>query len=81
MKIDNVDVDSAVTHARQLLAAERDISPALKSALEMILLLVTVLLNRSFPIIIYGKIETMLQLYEKNSLFIRFKCYCLRGIK
>ncbi|WP_221894081.1 hypothetical protein [Bathymodiolus japonicus methanotrophic gill symbiont] len=29
----------------------------------------------------YGKIETMLQLYEKNSLFIRFKCYCLRGIK
>ncbi|WP_221897787.1 hypothetical protein [Bathymodiolus japonicus methanotrophic gill symbiont] len=26
-------------------------------------------------------IETMLQLYEKNSLFIRFKCYCLRGIK
>ncbi len=23
----------------------------------------------------------MLQLYEKNSLFIRFKCYCLRGIK
>ncbi|GFO73780.1 transposase, IS66 family [Bathymodiolus platifrons methanotrophic gill symbiont] len=46
MKIDNVDVDSAVTHARQLLAAERDISPALKSALEMILLLVTVLLNR-----------------------------------
>ncbi|ORU94957.1 MAG: hypothetical protein A6F70_10360 [Cycloclasticus sp. symbiont of Bathymodiolus heckerae] len=46
MKIDNIDVDSAVTHARQLLAAERDISPALKSALEMILLLVTVLLNR-----------------------------------
>jgi len=46
LKIDNVDVDSAVTHARQLLAAEREISPALKSALEMILLLVTVLLNR-----------------------------------
>ncbi|WP_221901565.1 hypothetical protein [Bathymodiolus platifrons methanotrophic gill symbiont] len=45
MKIDNVDVDSAVTHARQLLVAERDISPALKSALEMILLLVTVLLS------------------------------------
>ena len=46
MKIDNIDVDSAVSHARQLLAAERDISPALKAALEMILLLVTVLLNR-----------------------------------
>ena len=46
MKIDSIDVDSAVIHARQLLATERDISPALKSALEMILLLVTVLLNR-----------------------------------
>jgi len=46
LKIDTIDVDSAVKHAKQLLEAERDISPALKSALEMILLLVTVLLNR-----------------------------------
>ncbi|WP_428357487.1 IS66 family transposase [Methyloprofundus sp.] len=46
MKIDNIDVESAVKNTQQLLEAERDISPALKSALEMILLLVTVLLNR-----------------------------------
>jgi len=46
LKIDNIDVESAVKNTQQLLEAERDISPALKSALEMILLLVTVLLNR-----------------------------------
>ncbi|GFO77411.1 transposase, IS66 family [Bathymodiolus platifrons methanotrophic gill symbiont] len=46
MKIDFIDVDSAISHAKQLLETERDISPALKSALEVILLLVTVLLNR-----------------------------------
>ena len=46
MKIDSIDVDSAINHVKQLLETERDLSPALKSALEMILLLVTVLLNR-----------------------------------
>ncbi len=46
MKIESIDVDSAINHAKQLLETERDISPALKSALEVILLLVTVLLNR-----------------------------------
>ena len=46
MKIDSIDVDSAINHAKQLLETERDLSPALKSALEVILLLVTVLLNR-----------------------------------
>ncbi|MBT3811947.1 MAG: transposase [Gammaproteobacteria bacterium] len=46
MKIDHIDVESAVKNTQQLLEAEHDISPALKSALEMILLLVTVLLNR-----------------------------------
>ena len=46
MKIDSIDVDFAINHAKQLLETERDISPALKSALEVILLLVTVLLNR-----------------------------------
>ncbi|GFO74017.1 transposase, IS66 family [Bathymodiolus platifrons methanotrophic gill symbiont] len=46
MKIDFIDVDSAISHAKQLLETERDISPALKSALVVILLLVTVLLNR-----------------------------------
>ncbi len=46
MKIESIDVDSAINHAKQLLETERDILPALKSALEVILLLVTVLLNR-----------------------------------
>jgi len=46
LKIDNIDVESVVKNTQQLLEAERGISPALKSALEMILLLVTVLLNR-----------------------------------
>jgi transposase len=46
LKIDNIDVEAAVKNTQQLLEVERDISPALKSALEMILLLVMVLLNR-----------------------------------
>ena len=46
MKIDSIDVDSSISRVRQLLETERDISPALKSALEVILLLVSVLLNR-----------------------------------
>ncbi|OQK17792.1 hypothetical protein AU255_07995 [Methyloprofundus sedimenti] len=46
MKIDFIDVDSAISHAKQLLETERDISPALKSVLEVILFLITVLLNR-----------------------------------
>jgi transposase len=46
LKIDAIDIDSAINHVKQLLKTERDLSPALKSALEVILLLVTVLLNR-----------------------------------
>jgi transposase len=46
LKIDSIDVDSAISHVKQLLETERDLSPALKSALEVILLLVSVLLNR-----------------------------------
>jgi transposase len=46
LKIDAIDVDSAINQVRQLLKTERDLSPALKSALEVILLLVAVLLNR-----------------------------------
>ncbi len=46
MKIDAIDVESAINQVRQLLKTERDLSPALKSALEAILLLVSVLLNR-----------------------------------
>lgn len=46
MKIDSIDVDSAINHVKQLLETERDLSPALKSTLEMMLLLVSMLLNR-----------------------------------
>jgi hypothetical protein len=41
LKIDAIDVDSAINHVKQLLKTERDLSPALKSALEVILLLVS----------------------------------------
>ena len=47
MKIDSINVDDAISHVKQLLETERNLSPALKSALEVILLLVSVLLNRA----------------------------------
>lgn len=47
MKINSIDVDAAINNVKQLLKTEHDLSPALKSALEMLLLLVTVLLNRA----------------------------------
>ena len=46
MKIDAINVDDAISHVKQLLETERNLSPALKSALEVILLLVSVLLDR-----------------------------------
>ncbi len=46
MKIESIDVDAAIHQVQQLLDTERHLSPALKSAMELILLLVSVLLNR-----------------------------------
>ena len=46
MKIEDIDVDSAVNSVKELLAKERDLSPALRAALEVLLVLVTLLLNR-----------------------------------
>lgn len=46
MKISNINVDQAIEKAQHLLAKEEDISPALKSAFEDLLLLVTILLQR-----------------------------------
>ncbi len=46
MKIESIDVDAALHQVQQLLETERNLSPALKSAMELILLLVSVLLNR-----------------------------------
>ena len=47
MKIDRIDVDAAIDNARELIDQETDLPPALRSALGVLLLLVTVLLNRS----------------------------------
>ena len=47
LKIDAINADEAISHVKQLLETERNLSPALKSALEVMLLLVSVLLNRA----------------------------------
>jgi len=47
LKIDAINVDDTLSHVKQLLETERNLSPALKSALEVMLLLVSVLLNRA----------------------------------
>ncbi len=46
MKIDSIDVEAAITNARQLTEDEADLSPALRSSLEILLLLVTLLMHR-----------------------------------
>jgi len=47
LKIDAIDVDSAISNVKRLLKEEPDLSPALKSALEiLLLLLISVLLGR-----------------------------------
>ncbi len=46
MKIEDIDVDSAINSVKELLGKEKDLSPALRSALEVLLVLVTLLLNR-----------------------------------
>lgn len=46
MKIEDIDVDSAINSVEELLKQERDLSPALRSALEVLLILVALLFNR-----------------------------------
>ena len=46
LTIEDIDVDSAIDSVKELLKKERDLSPALRSALEVMLLLVSLLLNR-----------------------------------
>jgi len=46
LKIEDIDVDSAINSVKELLQKESDLSPALRSALEVLLLLVALLLNR-----------------------------------
>ncbi len=46
MKIEDIDVDTAINATKELLKKERGLSPALRSALEVLLVLVSLLLNR-----------------------------------
>jgi transposase len=46
LKIDILDIDATLGKARQLLDEEKDLSPALRSSMEVLLLLVSLLLNR-----------------------------------
>ena len=46
MTVDNINVEAALNKVRAFVAAEKDLSPALKAALEVLLRLVTILANR-----------------------------------
>ena len=46
MTISNIDVEATIERVKTQLAAEKDLSPALKSSLEVLLLLVAILLSR-----------------------------------
>ena len=46
MTVDNINVEDTVKRVTALIAEEKDLSPALKSSLEVLLLLVSILVNR-----------------------------------
>lgn len=46
MTVENINVEAAIKRVNDLVAAEKDLSPALKASLEVLLLLVTILTNR-----------------------------------
>ena len=46
MTIKNIDVEATINQVKAQLAAEKDLSPALRSSLEVLLLLVTIMLSR-----------------------------------
>ncbi len=46
MTISNIDVEATIERVKTQLAAEKDLSPALKSSLDVLLLLMTILLGR-----------------------------------
>lgn len=47
LKINPLEIEKALDNARRLIEQEQDLSPSLRAALEVLLLLVTVLLNRT----------------------------------
>ena len=46
MKIEHIDVDKTLDRARKLLEEDKHITPALKSVVEILLLIITLLMNR-----------------------------------
>jgi transposase len=46
LKIDNIDVEAAIKNVQDLLATDKSLTAALKAALDMLLLLVTLLINQ-----------------------------------
>jgi transposase len=46
MKIESIDVETTIKNTRELLENDPDVSPSLKSTIEVLLLLVTVLINQ-----------------------------------
>ena len=46
MTISNIDVEATIERVKTQLAAEKDLSPALRSSLDVLLLLMTILLSR-----------------------------------
>ena len=47
MKIDSIDVEAAINNARELINSEPHLSPALRSSMEVLLLVITLLFNRA----------------------------------
>jgi transposase len=46
LKIDNIDVEAAIKNVQALLETDKSLTQALKAALDMLLLLVTLLINQ-----------------------------------
>ena len=46
MTVDNINVEETVKRVTELVAAEKDLSPAFKASLEVLLLLISILVNR-----------------------------------
>jgi transposase len=46
LKVDNLDVEATIKKVQELLAQEQNLSPALRSTLDVLLLVVQLLVNR-----------------------------------
>lgn len=46
MTVENINIEASIQSAKELIAKEKNLSPALKVALDVLLLLVTILANR-----------------------------------